>query len=451
MEALLKCKNKNATKKVNGNRLSEKGLHSVEREIFNFWQEIGILRSKKGYLYAGLPTYQGLFGRDSLISSWQLLSYDLTIARATLVVLAESQGRKTDHKTGEEPGKILHEFYPKDTQDDWWNKYKAEFSWLERGKPVYMSHDSTPLFLIVAGKYFEKTNDTDFISSIFSGIEKAADWINNYGDIDGDNFLEYENKNGNGLVHQGWKDSTENHLCIEQPVALIEIQGYAYLAFIEAAKLVRLFGKNVLADELLAKADRLKMELNNKFWMPDEKFFCLALDGKKRQVKTITSNQGHLLFTGIIEKDKIDPVIERLFMPDMWTPYGIRTHSELEKNFDPSSYHHGSVWPHDNWMIAQGLEILGYKREYQKIKDAIIAAYRKLGFMPEYYYVINGEISVSEKACYPQAWSSGVLPNFYLVTKTIQVDEKAKEKARTAVIPSRNLSSRIEMKLPPCS
>ena len=167
---------------------------------------------------------------------------------------------------------------------------------------------------------------------------------------------------------------------------------------------------------LKERARNLKEKFNQEFWMEDRKFFALALDGDKKQVKKITSNPGHLLFTGIIEEDKIDFVIKRLFEDDMWTTYGIRTHSSLEEDFDPLSYHLGSVWPHDNWIIAQGLKKLGYQKEYDKIKEAIIRAYEKIGYLPEYYAVLDDKIifkGLKEKEPdYPQAWATGALINF---------------------------------------
>ncbi len=377
-------------------------------------KEIKQLKSKDGFLYAGLPHYKGLFGRDSLISAWQLLGRDPKIAKDTLRILAKAQGEKTDTETEEEPGKILHEFYPKNTPDEWWNRYKAKFKWLKRGRGVYKSFDSTFLFLIVAGKYFEKTGDKKFISKIFSSIKKAIAWTMNYADIDGDGFFEYEKKTKYGQYHMGWKDRQSNHLKIEAPVAIVEIQGYAYSAFKEAAKLLKIFREEKLANELLKKAMQLRKKFNKKFWMADKKYFCLALDGKKEQRRAITSNPGHLLFTGIIEKDKIPPTIKRLFAPDMWTPYGIRNHSALENDFDPLTYHFGSVWPHDNWIIAQGLKKLGYKNEYCKIKNAIFAAYKEIGFIPEFYGVVDNGIIMDTKDTikYPQAWATGALLNF---------------------------------------
>ena len=203
-------------------------------------------------------------------------------------------------------------------------------------------------------------------------------------------------------------------LKIEPPVALVEVQGYQYLALKEVADLAGIKRDWDLAKRLLDRADNLKREFDKKFWMPDIKYYCLALNGKKEQKKSITSNPGHLLFTGIIGLTKIDFVVKRLFEDDLWTPYGIRTHSTKEPDFDPKSYHLGSVWPHDNWIIAQGLKKLRRKNEYQKIKNAILLAYQKIGYLPEFYGVVDGKITLEMKKtpCHPQAWSSGALFKF---------------------------------------
>lgn len=238
--------------------------------------------------------------------------------------------------------------------------------------------------------------------------------MDEYGDKDNDGFLEYERNYPTGLFHQGWKDSEVDHLKINPPVAIVEMQGYAYAAYLAAAKMANEFGECALTEELTKKAKKLKQRFNEKFWMEKQKYFCLALDGEKRQRKAITSNPGHLLFTGILEQDKIDLVVKRLFAPDIWTPYGIRTHSDKEPDFDAKSYHLGSVWPHDNWIITQGLKLLGYQKEYRKIKDAFLLAYEKIGFIPELYGVIDNNITVELKGtpCHPQAWATGALFNF---------------------------------------
>jgi len=365
-------------------------------------KEIGSLRDKKGFIRAGRPRFNRLFGRDSLIVSWQLLDFDSEIAKETLKILAEFQGKKINYKREEEPGKILHE-----TQ---LNLRQHSDNYLPF--PYYGSIDSTPLFLILFSFYFKKTKDNKFLKKYWSNILAAINWVINYGDKDGDGFLEYQRKNPRGLFHQGWKDSFKNHLNIQLPVAIVEAQGYQYFAFKKIAKLSRILGDNKLEKALMSRAESLKKNFNEKFWIEEEKYFALALNRKKAQKKTITSNPGHLLFTGIVNKDKVDSFIKRIFKKDIWTPYGIRTHSQGDPDFNPISYHLGSIWPHDNWIIAQGLKKLGFKEEYLKIKKALLRAYQKLGKIPELYSVIDNKIVEIPGACYPQAWATGALINF---------------------------------------
>ena len=362
-------------------------------------REIESLRDKRGFIRAGLPRFGRLFGRDSLIVAWQLLDYDPEIAKNTLKVLAGLQGKATKKRTEEEPGKILHEekgYFP-------WNYYGAV--------------DSTPLFLILAGFFYKKTQDKAFLKKHFSSLLAAVNWIINYGDKDQDLFLEYKSENPQGLFHQGWKDNFEDHLKIKPPVAIVEAQGYQYSALKQVARISEALGDKRLSQSLLKRAKDLRRKFNKKFWMPDKKYFALALDGQKNQRKAITSSQGHLLFTGIIEDSKVDLVVKRLFTKDMWTSYGIRTHSALEPDFDPIGYHFGSVWPHDNWIIAQGLKESGYKKEYFKIKKALLKVYQEIGFLPELYGVVNNKITLKTRsaACHPQAWATGALLNFLLV------------------------------------
>jgi glycogen debranching enzyme len=367
--------------------------------------ELNKLKDRKGFLKAGLPRFNRLFGRDSLISAWQLLEKKPGIAKATLEILSQYQGKVINDEREEEPGKILHET---DFKLKSHPTYHFPF-------PYYGSIDATLLFLILFSFYYQKTKDKKFLDSHWENILRAIHWIEEYGDKDKDLFIEYQKKSKNGLFHQGWKDGFEDHLKIEPPVALVEVQGYQYLALKEVTNLAEEKKDWDLVDKLEKRSWELKKKFNEKFWMEDKKFFALALDGKKQQRKAITSNPGHLLFTGIIrEKEKIEFVVKRLFERDMFTPYGIRTNSELEEDFDPKSYHLGSVWPHDNWIIAQGLKKLGYQKEYQKIRKAILKAYKELGYLPEYYGVVNGKIVVDlpQPPCYLQAWSLGALFNF---------------------------------------
>jgi glycogen debranching enzyme len=369
-------------------------------------KEIKELKDKKGFLRAGFPRFSRLFGRDSLISAWQLLDYNPGICQATLEILSQFQGKVFNNDREEEPGKIIHET---DTEKKN-NKNKVPFPY-----PYYGSIDSTPLFLILFGFYYQRTKDVKFLERHWGNILMALNWLKECGDKDKDLYIKYERKNQNGLFHQGWKDSFKDHLKILPPVAIVEAQGYQYLALKEVSNLAKQVKKDIeLKDELDNRAKKLKDNFNKDFWMEDKKYFALALDKDNKQRQAITSNPGHLLFTGILNKDRADLVVKRMFEKDMFTGFGIRTHSRLEFDFDPKSYHLGSIWPHDNWIIAKGLKKLGYEKEYNKIKRAILLALEKIGFLPELYGVVGGELTLdlNDKPCYPQAWASGALFDF---------------------------------------
>jgi len=373
----------------------------IRRKVLS---EIKQLKDKRGFLKAGLPRFNRLFGRDALISAWQLLDKNPGICQATLEILSQYQGKVFKDEREEEPGKILHET----------NLEKSHHPEDRFPFPYYGSVDSTPLFLILFSFYYKKTKNNKFFNNHWENILRAINWIEECGDKDKDLFLEYQQKNEKGLFHQGWKDGFEDHLKIKPPVAIVEAQGYQYLALKEAALLSEIKKDWDLSDKLNERAWELKKKFNQDFWMNDKNYFTLALNGKKEQRKAITSNPGHLLFTGILKEEKIDFVVNQLFENDLWTPFGIRTHSTLEPDFNPISYHFGSIWPNDNWIISQGLRKLGRKKEYQKIKNAILLAYDQIGYLPEFYGVVDGKITLKmEKApCYPQAWSSGALFNF---------------------------------------
>ncbi|BCX15605.1 MAG: hypothetical protein KatS3mg097_497 [Candidatus Parcubacteria bacterium] len=369
-------------------------------------KELNQLKTPQGFLLAGFPHFNKLFGRDSLIVSWQLLNYDVEIVKNTLEILSKFQGVAVSEMSEEEPGKILHEHiigFDKHSKGNW-------------PFPYYGSIDSTLLYLILFYFYFNKTKDADFIKQFWANIEKAVDWILNYGDRDNDLFIEYKNKNPNGLYNQGWKDS--NFIKSKLPIAIVEVQGYEYFALVKISELIKVLNINKeFLDVLKERADKLQEKFNQNFWMDDKKYFALGLDGDKKQIKYITSNPGHLLFTEIVDNDKIDYIVKKLFSEELWTEYGIRTHSIYEENFNPLSYHLGSIWPHDNWIIAQGLKKLNYLEEYNRIKSALLNAFKTIGYLPEYYGVINNEIkleNLEKTPDYPQAWSSGALLNFIL-------------------------------------
>ena len=382
-------------------------------------RDLDALVSPEGYLYAGVPTkFMGLFGRDSLISGWQLLDYDSSFAKQALLSLAEIQGQKIDLKTGEEPGKIPHEFYSKNVPESWFSNEKSGIKWLEKEKPVYFSVDSTPLFLIVAGKYYRRTKDKNLIRRLKPALEGAINWIVSYGIING--FLRYGGTNPEeGLISQSWKDGIGVTLNNQKgPVAIVEVQGYTLQAAEEVKKLAEVLGPSGTTGKFVKSTQKLKEQFNKKFWMEEQGFYCLGIDGSDNQIKPITSNPGQLLFTGILDKERASRVVNRIFQKDMWTPYGVRTHSTFEPDFDPLSYQRGSVWPHDNWIIAQGLIKEGYKKEAKKVKEALFGAYQTLGFLPEFYGVtLDNQITfdddnLEDKPVTIQAWSVGAMINF---------------------------------------
>ncbi len=371
------------------------------------WSDLGKLKAPEGYFRAGMPKYNTLFGRDSLIVSWQLLKIDPLVAKNTLRILAEFQGKRIRTKSEEEPGRIIHEYVR------FWGKegLKRLPAKIFCGYPYYGSVDSTPLFVILAAFYFEETGDAEFLKEIWPNIKSAMVWLKYFGDKDRDCFIEYQRRNPFGIYHQAWKDSFHFPHKILSPVAVVEAQGYAYLAYKKYIGLSqKLFGEPQPHFEKLA--DNLKRRFNERFWIGD--FFAFCLDGEKRPLKIYTSNPGHLLFTGIVDEEKIFPLIKRLTDDDLWTPYGIRTLSDKDSSFKADLRVSGPVWPHDNWIIIQGLRRVGYFAYADQIKASLIKALKEIGFMPECYGVKNSKIIPEKSACWPQAWSSAALLNLLI-------------------------------------
>jgi glycogen debranching enzyme len=335
-----------------------------------------------------------------------MLKIDPSIARATLKILAKYQGKTVDSKSEEEPGKILHEHRFSLKQQKELSNWKF---------PYYGSVDSTPLFIVLATQYLKKTNDRAFLLKIMDNVLAAHGWIKNYGDVDGDGYVEYERKNPYGLFHQGWKDGITDHLRIKPPVAIVEVQGYVYAAYQSLVFLMKRLGRKI-PNDMHVRMQTLKENFNRDFWMEDKNFFALALDGEKKQRKVVTSNPGHLLFTGIVSRDRVKTLISRLFKPDLWTPYGVRNHSSMEPDFDPYNPHLGCIWPHDNWIVYKGLQKLGFTMYANKIREALLRAYKKLGKIPEFYTVVDNQIvdlstsSSGKISSNPlQAWASAGL------------------------------------------
>jgi glycogen debranching enzyme len=357
---------------------------------------------------AGLPWFMTLFGRDSLITSLQALPFVPELAVTTLRVLAARQGTTVDDFRDEEPGKILHEV----------RRGEMAGAGMVPHTPYYGSVDSTPLFLIVYGQHLRWTGDVDFARKLLPAAEAALNWIDEYGDLDGDGFVEYKTRSARGIRNQGWKDSFDSIVhadgrLAEPPIALSEVQGYVYLAKMRMADVYTALGDERKAEWLRASAHELRKRFNEAFWMEDEKYFAGALDADKRQVRTIVSNPGHVLYCDLVDTEKAAQVAKRLLAPDMFSGWGIRTMSKAAAAYNPMSYHNGSVWPHDNALIAAGLKRYGYARSANRVATALFDAAIHADYLrlPELFCGFtrrtpNRPVSYPV-ACSPQAWAAG--------------------------------------------
>jgi glycogen debranching enzyme len=357
---------------------------------------------------AGVPWFAALFGRDSLIASFQTLALNPSLARGTLRSLAARQGQVECADNDEEPGKILHELRSGEMTAT------GEIAF---GKN-YGSVDATPLFIILLSEYFQWTGDRELLDEMRPSLQAALDWLIEYGDMDGDGLIEYRRKTDQGLLNQGWKDSGDamghaDGTLAEAPIALIEEQGYTADAFRRAAVLMRQLGDAEQADRLMKRSDELMHELDHSFWRPENAYYAMALDRDKRPLAVISSNPGHLLFTHTINDQRAGDVVTKLMAQGLFSGWGIRTLSDEEQTYNPMSYHRGSVWPHDNSLIAFGMARYGYQREASTILSALFEA--SLHFreyrLPE-LFCGNQRHRRDEPvqypvSCSPQAWASG--------------------------------------------
>jgi glycogen debranching enzyme len=429
---------------------SEKWLSSVtdifsdspllEEMIDRSLRDLRVLRMKlhdEFFFAAGVPWFATLFGRDSLITAWQTLAYDPSISAHTLKLLASYQGRRVDEWRDEQPGKILHEL----------RVGEAAHLGLIPHTPYYGSIDATPLFLMLIGRHAAWTGSLALFHELREPIERALDWMSRYGRIDAGEYLTYATSADKVLENQGWKDSGDaivhqDGTLATSPIAVVEVQGYAYQALVAMADLYERAGDHARAHQLRQDAARLRRRFNTDFWIPDRQYYALALEKGGKPVTVISSNPGHALWAGIADDEKAALTADRLMSTDMFSGWGIRTLSEKETAYNPLGYHLGSVWPHDTSLIAGGFRRYGFDHHAVRLFEGLVkaASHFKSYQMPELFSGFSEteyDTPVSYPgANHPQAWAAGALP--YMVQVILGLNPRAFEhllRVRRPVLP----------------
>jgi len=401
----------------------EQARVSSPNEQFNAWlqrsaADLAMLSSgnpESGYPYAGVPWYSVPFGRDGILTAMQYLWVDPRMARGVLTFLAETQATERDPERDAEPGKIVHEMR------------KGELAALHEipfGR-YYGTIDATPLFVVLAGEYHQRTGDSPLLHHLWPAIERALAWIDEFGDLDGDGFVEYHRQSGDGLVNQAWKDSEdsifhEDGLLARGPIAVCEVQAYVYSARVHAARLARTLGREEHAQKLERQAEALRARFEAQFWDEALGTYVIALDGEKRPCRVRSSNAGHVLWCGIASEERARAVGRTLLSPDSFSGWGVRTVAKGESRYNPMSYHNGSIWPHDNALVAMGLARYGMKAQTVDLMTGLYEAslFMDLHRLPELFCGFSRRApgegpTLYPVACSPQAWASAT--PFYLL------------------------------------
>jgi glycogen debranching enzyme len=366
---------------------------------------------------AGAPWFMTLFGRDSLLTSLMTLDVDPVLATNTLLTLARLQGTRVDDLSEEQPGKILHEM----------RRGLTTMADTPDGSIYYGSIDATPLFVVLLGEIYRWGASADIVAQLLPHADRALEWVEEFGDRDGDGFVEYQRATDRGLANQGWKDSFDGinfaaGALADAPIALCEVQGYVYAAYVARAEIARHLGDTTTALTFESRASRLQKAFNEQFWLEDRGYFAVGLDRAKRPIDSLTSNIGHCLWSGIIDPAKAAATVEHLCGPEMFTGWGIRTLASSMGRYNPVSYHNGSVWPHDSAICAAGLARYGFLKQAEAVTVGLFDAAKTFGGrLPELFCGFDRHafpVPVPYPAsCSPQAWASA--SPFWLLRTTL--------------------------------